>query len=337
MNDILLDVKRLKKYYPLQKSWLSGRRGHVKAVDDVSFSIYKGETFGLVGESGCGKSTLSRVIMRLTDADEGEIRFEDQDLLKMKGGALRRHRAKLQMVFQKPFESLNPRKTVGQIIGAPFEIHGVASGSDKDKRVKRLLELVGLPSQYADRYPHEFSGGQRQRIGIARAIALNPKLVVCDEAVSALDVSIQSQILNLLNDLQREFGLTYLFISHNLSVVQHMSNRIGVMYLGKMVEIADADELYANARHPYTKALLSAIPAPDPDAGKERIILTGDVPSPVNPPQGCRFCTRCRDAMPICSEVAPEFVRVGDNHEVACHLYANDGPASGSVEGGRAP
>lgn len=332
MNEILLDVKHVKKYFPLKKTIFSGRQGFVKAVDDVSFSIFKGETFGLVGESGCGKSTLSRIIMRLIDADHGEIHFDNHDLLKLKGKDLRNHRAKLQMVFQKPFESLNPRQTVGQIIGAPFEIHGVADGTEKITKVKRLLELVGLSPQYINRYPHEFSGGQRQRIGIARAIALNPKLIVCDEAVSALDVSIQSQILNLLNDLQKEFGLTYLFISHNLSVVRHMSNRIAVMYLGKIVEIADADELYNNAKHPYTKALLSAIPIPDPDYNKERIILSGDVPSPVNPPQGCRFCIRCQDVMPICHEVAPDYIKINEKHAVACHLYASGMPTSGSVE-----
>lgn len=332
MNDILLDVKNVKKHFPLKTGVFSRRNGYVKAVDGVSFSIIKGETFGLVGESGCGKSTLSRVIMRLIDADSGEIRFDSRDLLKLKGKALRSERSKFQMVFQKPFESLNPRKTVGQIIGAPFEIHGVASGGEKEKRVKSLLELVGLSPQYIDRYPHEFSGGQRQRIGIARAIALNPKLIVCDEAVSALDVSIQSQILNLLDDLQKEFGLTYLFISHNLSVVKHVSNRIAVMYLGKIVEIADAQQLYAHAKHPYTKALLSAIPMPDPDYNKERIILSGDVPSPVNPPAGCHFCTRCQDAMPICSEVEPDFIELDDKHAVACHLYAAGEQAIGSAD-----
>ncbi|MBU7314741.1 ABC transporter ATP-binding protein [Paenibacillus oleatilyticus] len=334
MNEKLLEVRHVKKYFPVKKGLFANRQGYVKAVDDVSFSIFKGETFGLVGESGCGKSTLSRVLMRLTDADSGEIRFDGSDLLKLKGKELRRQRRKMQMVFQKPFESLNPRRTVGEIIGAPFEIHGEAAGRDKEQRVKRLLELVGLSPHYINRYPHEFSGGQRQRIGIARAIALNPKLVVCDEAVSALDVSIQSQILNLLNELQHEFGLTYLFISHNLSVVRHMSSRIAVMYLGKIVEIADAGELYANARHPYTKALLSAIPMPDPDFAKERIILSGDVPSPVNPPAGCRFCTRCAEALPICSEVAPDFVQISDKHAVACHLYGSGGDPTGSADRG---
>ncbi|SDD06122.1 oligopeptide transport system ATP-binding protein [Paenibacillus sp. UNCCL117] len=333
MTEKLLEVKHVKKYFPLSKSAFSKNRGFVKAVDDVSFDVYKGETFGLVGESGCGKSTLSRVIMRLTDADEGEMSFDGIDLLRLKGGALRKKRKDFQMVFQKPFESLNPRMTVGQIIGAPFDIHGVLAGAEKTKRVAELLELVGLSSQYVNRYPHEFSGGQRQRIGIARAIALNPKLVVCDEAVSALDVSIQSQILNLLDELQKELGLTYLFISHNLAVVKHMSDRIAVMYLGKIVEIADAEDLYAGALHPYTRALLSAIPLADPDAKKNRIVLTGDVPSPVNPPAGCRFCTRCQDAMPICSETAPEFIRVNERHAVACHLYADADGAAGSTAG----
>ncbi len=322
MKDILLKVNQVKKYFPIKKSLFSKPSGYVKAVDNVSFSVLKGETFGLVGESGCGKSTLSRVIMRLIEADSGEILFEDQNILDLKGSRLRQHRKSMQMVFQKPFESLNPRMTVGQIIGAPFEIHGVAKGTEKEKRVKELLEMVGLSSQYINRYPHEFSGGQRQRIGIARAIALNPKLIVCDEAVSALDVSIQSQILNLLNELQKEFNLTYLFISHNLSVVNYISNRIAVMYLGRIVEIADAHELYANPKHPYTQALLSAIPMPDPDFKKERIVLTGDVPSPVNPPKGCRFCTRCADVMPICHEVEPEFIDVNKKHAVACHLYS---------------
>ncbi|UUZ84989.1 ATP-binding cassette domain-containing protein [Paenibacillus sp. P26] len=332
MNETLLEVKRVKKYFALKKGLFSGGRGYVKAVDDVSFSILKGRPSVSSANPGRGKSTLSRVIMRLIDADSGEIRFDGKDLLKMKGGELRKRRSELQMVFQKPFESLNPRQTVGQIIGAPFEIHGAASGREKERRVKRPLELVGLSPQYIGRYPHEFSGGQRQRIGIARAIALNPKLVVCDEAVSALDVSVQAQILNLLNDLQKQFGLTYLFISHNLSVVKHMSRRIAVMYLGHIVEIAEAEELYSRPLHPYTQALLSAIPKPDPDFRKERIILSGDVPSPVNPPQGCRFCTRCREALPICSEVAPEFIELGGRHAVACHLYTGVREAACSAE-----
>jgi oligopeptide/dipeptide ABC transporter ATP-binding protein len=324
MSDVLLEVKHVKKYFPLKSSFFSKQTGCVKAVDDVNFSILKGETFGLVGESGCGKSTVSRVIMRLIPHDEGEILFEDADILKLSGTEMRRLRLKMQMVFQKPFESLNPRMTIGQIIGAPFEIHGIASGVAKEKRVKELLDLVGLNSECIHRYPHEFSGGQRQRIGIARAIALKPKLIICDEPVSALDVSIQSQILNLLSDLQRDFGLTYIFISHNLSVVKYMSNRIGVMYLGKIVEIAERNELYQVAGHPYTKALLSAIPVPDLQYEKKRIVLSDEIPSPINPPQGCRFCTRCNLAMPICKEVEPLFVNINEKHSVACHLYSNE-------------
>jgi oligopeptide transport system ATP-binding protein len=332
MTDTLLEVRGVKKYFPLHKSPFSRNKSFVQAVDNVNFSILKGETFGLVGESGCGKSTLSRVIMRLIDADEGEILFDGQDLLSLRGNALRRQRKQFQMVFQKPFESLNPRRTVGDIIGAPLQIHGVSHHNDRKREVRRLLELVGLSPQYIDRYPHEFSGGQRQRIGIARAIAINPRLIVCDEAVSALDVSIQSQILNLLHALQEEFGLTYLFISHNLSVVKYMSDRIAVMYLGKIVEIASAESLYTGAKHPYTRALLSSIPIADPDAKKERIVLGGDVPSPVNPPAGCRFCTRCPEALPVCSEVSPDFVSISAQHQVACHLYT-DQAVNGEGEG----
>lgn len=320
MSDVLLEVKQIKKYFQLKSGIFSKQTGCVKAVDDVSFSINKGETFGLVGESGCGKSTVSRVILRLVEADSGEVNFEGTNILNLGARQMRKQRSKMQMVFQKPFESLNPRKTIGQIIGAPFEIHG--ESSDKDERVKELLKLVGLSAKHIKRYPHEFSGGQRQRIGIARAIALKPKLIICDEPVSSLDVSIQSQILNLLSDLQKEFGLTYIFISHNLSVVKYMSNRIGVMYLGKIVEIANRNELYSDARHPYTKALLSAIPVPDTAHKKERIILIGDIPSPINPPKGCRFCTRCSSVMPVCKEKEPEFKIIGEKHEVACHLYA---------------
>lgn len=322
-SNTLLEVKSLKKYFPINKtSIFSKPTGSVKAVDNVSFSVLQGETFGLVGESGCGKSTLSRLITRLINADSGEINFDGNNFLQLGGKDLRRERKKIQMVFQKPYESLNPRMTVGQIIGAPFEIHRVAKGAEKEKRVKQLLDMVGLSQQYINRYPHEFSGGQRQRIGIARALALNPKLIICDEAVSALDVSIQSQILNLLNDLQKEFNLTYLFISHDLSVVKHVSNRIAVMYLGKIVEIADANELYAEPKHPYTQALLSAIPVPDPDYRKEQIILDGDIPSPVNPPMGCRLSTRCPYAMPECREKEPTFINVSEQHSVACHLYS---------------
>jgi oligopeptide/dipeptide ABC transporter ATP-binding protein len=321
MSDVLLEVKHLKKYFDLKGGFFSSRSGCVKAVDDVSFSILRGETFGLVGESGCGKSTVSRVILRLITADSGEVNFEGTDLLGLNGSSLRKHRSQMQMVFQKPFESLNPRLKIGQIIGAPLAIHRAASRAVNERRVKELLDLVGLGQNYLNRYPHELSGGQRQRIGIARAIALKPKLIICDEPVSSLDVSIQSQILNLLSDLQKEFGLTYIFISHNLAVVKYMSNRIGIMYLGKIVEIAGRDELYSNALHPYTKALLSAIPVPDTESKRERIILTGDLPSPINPPDGCRFCTRCGSVTPICKEVEPALINVSEDHAVACHLY----------------
>jgi oligopeptide/dipeptide ABC transporter ATP-binding protein len=326
MNNVLLEVKHVKKYFSIKPKLFTKQTGCVKAVDDVSFSIAKGETFGLVGESGCGKSTISRVIMRLINPDAGEVLFEGENVLALKGNGLRRQRSKMQMVFQKPFESLNPRMTIDQIIGAPFEIHGTLQGKDKEREIKELLDLVGLDPRYMKRYPHEFSGGQRQRIGIARAIALKPKLIVCDEPVSSLDVSIQSQILNLLSDLQKNFGLTFIFISHNLAVVKHMSNRIGVMYLGKIVEVADRDSLYRDAKHPYTRALLSAIPIPDTQSKKERIILNGDLPSPINPPQGCRFCTRCHHKMPLCTEIEPPFFAINEDHSVACHLYSNIKP-----------
>jgi oligopeptide/dipeptide ABC transporter ATP-binding protein len=323
MDEVLLEAKHLKKYFTLTGGPFSSQSECVKALDDVSFRIFKGETFGLVGESGCGKSTLSRVIMRLIEADSGEVDFEGINLLNLKRSKMRTLRDKMQLVFQKPFESLNPRMKIGEIIGAPFDIHRALSGSEREKQIKGLLEMVGLDPQYINRYPHELSGGQRQRIGIARAIALKPKLIICDEPVSSLDVSIQSQILNLLSDLQKEFGLTYIFISHNLSVVKYMSSRIAIMYLGVIVEIAEQNELYLNALHPYTKALLSAIPVPDTEYKMERIILKGEIPSPINLPQGCRFCTRCGSAMPICNEIEPELMNISDTHSVACHLYSH--------------
>ncbi|WHH60106.1 dipeptide ABC transporter ATP-binding protein [Petroclostridium sp. X23] len=321
MSDTLLEVKNVKKYFKLKSGIFSRRRGWVKAVDDVSFSVKKGETFGLVGESGCGKSTVSRVILRLTQANSGQIIFDGEDILKLSNKEMREKRRLMQMVFQKPFESLNPRVTIGDIIGSPFEIHKAASRKEKKRKVQELLAYVGLEPRYINRYPHEFSGGQRQRIGIARAIALRPKLIICDEPISALDVSIQAQILNLLKDMQKDFGLSYIFISHNLSVVKYMSNRIAVMYMGKIVEIASKEELYKNNKHPYTKALLSAIPIPDIDIKKERILLKGDLPSPINPPEGCRFRTRCEYAMRICAQSYPALMDVGNNHFVACHLY----------------
>jgi oligopeptide transport system ATP-binding protein len=319
----LVEVRNLAKYFAT--SWglaLRGERPVVRAVDGVSFSIERGKTFGLVGESGCGKSTIARLLLRLVEASSGSIRFDGADVLAASKDELRRLRRNMQMVFQDPFSSLNPRMTVRDILREPLRVHGVASGSE-DRRVAELLELVGLSRAYATRYPHEFSGGQRQRIGIARALALNPKFIVCDEAVSALDVSIQSQILNLLKDLQREFGLTYLFISHNLSVVKYISDTVGVMYLGHLVEIADKATLFASPNHPYTKALLSAVPVPEPGRAKTRIVLEGDVPSSIRPPPGCRFHTRCNVAMPRCSAVEPQLRELAPGRFSACLLNEN--------------
>ncbi|MGC5328473.1 ABC transporter ATP-binding protein [Brevibacillus sp. SYSU BS000544] len=321
MAEELLTVKNLKKYFPITGGIFAKEVGQVKAVDDVSFSVNKGETLGLVGESGCGKSTTGRSILRLIEPTAGEIVFENKNLMKMGGSELRQIRRDLQIVFQDPFASLNPRHNVEKILEEPLIVHGIGSSSERVKRVHELLEVVGLSSYHAKRYPHQFSGGQRQRIGIARALMTNPKLIVADEPVSALDVSIQSQVLNLMQDLQKEFGLTYLFIAHDLSVVKHISDRVGVMYLGRMVELADKTSLYADPKHPYTQALLSAAPNPDPDIKRERIILQGDVPSPANPPSGCTFHTRCAQVMDVCRSERPVFNSVGDNHFVACHLY----------------
>ena len=316
----LLEVKDLRKYFPIKGGILQRTVAQVKAVDGVSFTVKKGETLGLVGESGCGKTTVGRTILRLTPATGGSVIFEGQDVFKLNGGQLKALRRDMQIIFQDPYSSLNPRMTVGDIIGEPLEIHNLARGKEKVRRVQELLEVVGLSPYHANRYPHEFSGGQRQRIGIARALAVNPKLIICDEPVSALDVSIQAQVLNLLQELQKEFGLTYLFIAHDLSVVKHISDRIAVMYLGKIVEIADADELFSNPQHPYTEALLSAVPIPDPTIRRERIILPGDVPSPVNPPRGCRFHTRCLYARESCKVNEQELVDVGGGHYVACEV-----------------
>jgi oligopeptide transport system ATP-binding protein len=293
----------------------------VKAVDGLNFFVRRGETLGLVGESGCGKSTTGRSILQLYRPTAGEVMYEGKDLCKMKGETLRRMRRKMQMIFQDPYASLNPRMTVGSIIGEPMEIHNLAKGKEKTEKVQRLLETVGLNPYMANRYPHEFSGGQRQRVGVARALAVEPEFIVCDEPISALDVSIQAQIINLLEQLQQQFNLTYLFIAHDLSVVRHISDRVAVMYLGKIVELSSRDELYFNPLHPYTKALLSAVPIPDPsvEGKRERIILTGDVPSPVNPPSGCHFHTRCPVVIDICKQVDPEFRDKGGQHWVACH------------------
>ncbi|MFZ5825076.1 MAG: ABC transporter ATP-binding protein [Bacillota bacterium] len=326
-KQVLMEIRNLKKHFPISGGGIISRTvGHLKAVDGVSFDILAGETLGLVGESGCGKTTLGKVILRLHEPTDGQVLFEGKNVYDLNREEMRKLRREMQIIFQDPYASLNPRMTVGEIIGEPLEIHGVARGAEKTKRVQNLLDVVGLASFHARRYPHEFSGGQRQRIGIARALALNPKLIVCDEPVSALDVSIQSQVLNLLEDLQKEFNLTYLFIAHGLSVVKHVSDRVGVMYLGKMVEISPSAELYSNPLHPYTEALMSAIPIPDPTIRRERIVLEGDVPSPVNPPKGCRFHTRCRYVSQVgekCKTEEPPLINVGSGHWVACHLRTN--------------
>jgi len=318
----LVQVRHLKKYFPITRGVVFQRHvGDVKAVDDVSFDIYKGETLGLVGETGCGKTTVGRTLLRLYEPTAGEIVFDGQDLLKLKGNELRRMRRRMQIVFQDPYASLNPRMTVGAIIAEPLEIHGVSHGRQKEERVQELLQVVGLNPYFVSRYPHEFSGGQRQRIGIARALALNPDLIVCDEPISSLDVSIQAQVVNLLEELQERFGLTYLFIAHDLSMVRHISDRMAVMYLGKIVELADRDEIYLNPLHPYTQALISAVPVPDPEVEeqRQRIILTGEIPSPAHPPAGCNFNTRCPIAMDTCYEAEPEYREVKSGHWVACH------------------
>ncbi len=328
-NGQLLEVSDLVKHFPIKSGILIDREvGRVRAVDGVSFSIAPGETLGLVGESGCGKSTLCRVLLQLIEPTSGSVRFEGQEIAGISKRDMRPLRREMQMIFQDPYASLNPRKRVGQIVSDPMHLHGLASGSELRDRAQELLERVGLSAEHYNRYPFEFSGGQRQRIGIARALALNPKLIVADEPVSALDVSIQAQIINLLEDLQDEFHLTYLFVAHDLGVVRHVSDRIAVMYLGKIVEIGPANEVYSNPIHPYTLSLLSAIPVPDPreNAAREPIVLEGDVPSPANPPAACRFHTRCPSATAICSEVEPELVHYGNGHWAACH-HPIDRPA----------
>ncbi|MGE5549422.1 MAG: ABC transporter ATP-binding protein [Bacteroidota bacterium] len=323
MAEPLLEVRGLKKYFSMTTSGLSGRKGTLKAVDDVSFAISPGETLGLVGESGCGKTTVGRTILRLYEPTAGETIVAGTDINKLPPAQVLPYRRKMQMIFQDPFASLNPRMTVGDIIGEPLDIHGLARGKARTERIYELLHKVGLSSEHANRFPHEFSGGQRQRIGVARALAVEPEFIICDEPISALDVSIQAQVVNMLQELQASLGLTYLFIAHDLAMVKHISNRVAVMYLGKIMEEAPSGELYEKPLHPYTQALLSAIPIPDPKVEKERrrILLTGDVPSPVDPPKGCRFCQRCPRPEPICRDVPPEMKEISPGHRVACHLY----------------
>ncbi|TEU19073.1 MAG: dipeptide ABC transporter ATP-binding protein [Anaerolineales bacterium] len=322
-NDVLVRVKGLKMYFPITQGIIFQRRvGDIRAVDGISFNVRRRETLGLVGESGCGKSTTGRAILQLYRPTAGDVEFDGQSLVKMKGEPLRRMRRRMQMIFQDPYASLNPRMTVGNIIGEPLDVHNIMSSRERRERVQELLQIVGLNPYFVNRYPHEFSGGQRQRIGVARALAVRPEFIVCDEPISALDVSIQAQIINLLEELQEEFGLTYLFIAHDLSVVRHISDRVAVMYLGKLVELTDRATLYENPLHPYTKALLSAVPIPDPvvEDQRRRTILKGEVPSPANPPSGCNFHTRCPSKLPVCDQVDPEWQDVGGGHWVACHL-----------------
>ncbi|OOE02297.1 dipeptide/oligopeptide/nickel ABC transporter ATP-binding protein [Anoxybacillus kestanbolensis] len=321
MNEPLLQVKGLKKYFPITAGLFNKQIGQVKAVDDLSFSVYKGETLGIVGESGCGKSTTGRMLLRLIEPTEGSIVFENEEVTKLSPQQLRKLRRDMQMIFQDPFASLNPRHTVEKILEEPLIVHGIGSKEERRKKVREMLEVVGLSSYHAKRYPHQFSGGQRQRIGIARALMTKPKLIIADEPVSALDVSIQAQVLNLLEDLQKEFGLTYIFIAHDLGVVRHISDRVGVMYLGRMVELANSEDVYRNPKHPYTQALLEAVPIPDPEYKKEKQLLSGDLPSPSNPPAGCAFHTRCQACMDICKTTKPAWKEVEQGHYVACHLY----------------
>ncbi|WP_175987980.1 ABC transporter ATP-binding protein [Bacillus sp. Marseille-Q1617] len=321
MTEPLLKVENLKKHFPITGGILGRPVSSVKAVDGVSFTVNKGETLGIVGESGCGKSTTGRMLMRLIDPSEGRVTFEDRELTNLSNSEMRKIRREIQMVFQDPYASLNPRHTVEKILEEPLKVHGMGSAKERKKRVHELLNIVGLSSYHAKRYPHQFSGGQRQRIGIARALMTKPKLIIADEPVSALDVSIQSQVLNLMQDLQKEFELTYIFIAHDLGVVRHISDRVGVMYLGKMVELSDSETLYEKPLHPYTQALLSAVPIPDPDFKRETQLLQGDIPSPSNPPSGCTFHTRCPMATEVCKQKVPEFKEHQPGHYVACHLY----------------
>jgi len=324
-GDVLLEVRNLVKYFPVHSGLMQRVSGWVRAVDDVSFFVRRGETLGLVGESGCGKTTLGRTILRLIEPTSGSVYFESDDVAEMSPRDLKQARRDMQIIFQDPFSSLDPRMPIGQSVGEGLDIHGIEAGARRQQMVQEALRRVGLFPEHAKRYPHEFSGGQRQRVGIARALVLQPKFIVCDEPVSALDVSIQSQVLNLLRRLQAELGLTYLFVAHDLSVVEHISDRVAVMYVGKIVELAGRDQLYADPLHPYTKSLMSAIPVPNPKARRKRIILSGDVPSPLNPPSGCRFHPRCPVAVERCSHEEPDFREVKPDHWVACHLVSDDG------------
>ena len=320
----LIEVRNLKMYFPVGSSLLASHRKTLKAVDDVSFDLYPGETFGLVGESGCGKTTVGRTLVRLYKPTDGQIIFDGTDIANMDERTVLPYRKKMQMIFQDPYASLNPRMTVSSIIGEPMRLQGVKQ-EDISARVSELIEQVGLKKDHLNRYPHEFSGGQRQRIGIARALAMHPEFIVCDEPISALDVSIQAQVINMLEELQEQMGITYLFVSHDLSMVRHISHRVGVMYLGQMVELATVDELYSNMQHPYTQALMSAVPLADPDlaAQSRRIVLQGDVPQPIDPPSGCPFRTRCRYAEKRCAETRPQLRDIGNGHLLACHVMAN--------------
>ena len=320
MAEVLLKVKNIKKYFPIRTGMFARKTGDVKAVDDVSFEVYEGETLGIVGESGCGKSTTGRVIMRLHEATEGSIEFQGVDITKLSDEKMRKVRRDIQMVFQDPYASLNPRHSIETILEEPLIVHGIGTKEERKKLINEYLELVGLSAYHAKRYPHQFSGGQRQRIGIARALMTNPKLIIADEPVSALDVSIQAQVLNLMQKLQKDLNLTYIFIAHDLGVVRHISNRVGVMYLGKIVELAISEDLYAEPLHPYTQALLSAVPVPDPQFEREQIYLKGDIPSPANPPTGCTFHTRCPVATDVCKSKVPQFQEAKPGHYVACHL-----------------
>jgi oligopeptide transport system ATP-binding protein len=322
-DEYLLEINNLKKYFPVRKGLFTKGQSYVKAVDDVSFKLRKGETLGLVGESGCGKTTCGRTVLKLYEPTSGKIIYNKQDITTYNDNQMLEYRRKMQIIFQDPYASLDSRMTVGDIVGEAIDIHKLMGKNERIERIQYLLRRVGLNAEHSNRYPHEFSGGQRQRIGIARALAVQPEFIVCDEPISALDVSIQAQVVNMLEDLQEDLGLTYLFIAHDLSMVKHISNRIGVMYLGKMVELAESNELYTHPQHPYTQALLSSLPVPDPDEteAKKRIILEGEIPSPIDPPPGCRFKARCRYAMPICSEVDPVFKDLGNEHFVACHLF----------------